>query len=276
MSTMTRRVSGRTELAGGGRAAQATDVVLSEWIKLRSLRATWSMVALAVVAAVGIAALAASVDVRDWDQMSSAQRAGVDPLSDSFVGFMVSQLAFAALGVLTITGEYSSGLIRTTFTAVPARTGVLLGKAAAVGALALVTGLVTATASFGVAQAILARQHLGLSVTEPYVVRGIVAAAGYLGSVSLLGLCLGVLLRHTGPAVAVLVVLLFLAPQLLHGSAAWVTDIANALPGTVIRRLVTLAPWPGAPSIAHSCMVIIAYPLVSLVVAAVVLRRRDA
>jgi hypothetical protein len=64
--------------------------------------------------------------------MTPGQRAGLDPMADSFVGFSIAQLIFAAIGVLAITGEYSSGLIRTTFAAVPARGEVLAAKAAVV------------------------------------------------------------------------------------------------------------------------------------------------
>lgn len=260
----------------GTRARRAADLVMAEWIKVRSLPVTWWMVAGALVAAIGIGALATSFDVRDWDQMTGAQRAGLDPLADSFIGFLVSQLVFASLGVLAVTNEYSSGLIRTTFTAMPARTGVLVAKAVVVGALTGVTGLLGGFASFGVGQAVLSQKRLGLSIADPGALRAVLATVGYLVAVSLIGLGLGVLLRRTAPAVMALVTVLFLGPELLHGSAAWMTNIANSLPGNAIRRLVSSTIWSGAPSISHAVIVIVAYPMVVLAVAAIVLRHRDA
>jgi ABC-2 type transport system permease protein len=103
-------------------------------------RATYLVLLAAAVIASGIGLLVCNVDVGQWPRMSPGQRAGFDPMADSFTGFAVAQLLFAAIGVLTVTGEYSSGLIRTTFTAVPARRAVLAAKAAVVGLITAATG----------------------------------------------------------------------------------------------------------------------------------------
>ncbi len=98
----------------------------------------------------------------------------------------------------------------------------------------------------------------------------------FLGSVTLTGLGLGVVIRNAAGALSVIVAVLFLAPTSLHGGTRWATDIGNALPGNAIRRLVSLHPWPGAPSITESVLVMIAYPAIALAAAALVIRRRDA
>ena len=262
-------IAAATALDEPSPARRAGDLVRAEWIKMRSLRSTWWMVALSAIATVGIAALTANSDLRDMD------RSGFDPLSDSFIGMLISQLVFATLGVLTISDEYTSGLIRSTFTVTPQRMAVLAAKATVVGALTLVTGGLSAVAAFGTAQTILSSQNLGISLTAPGALPAITAATGYLVTASLIGLGLGTLLRGTAPAVCAAVVLLFLAPELLRGTAPWVTTLANTLPADAIRRLVAGTVPVDAPSATQAIVVILAYPLLILMAAAVRLRRRD-
>ncbi|MEV0406671.1 hypothetical protein [Actinoallomurus sp. NPDC050550] len=260
----------------GTRLSRFTDVFAAEWIKLRSLRSTAWVLLCAFASAVIMGVIMADSEVGEWPRMSPAQRAGVDPLADPYLGFMIAQLIVATLGVLTVTGEYSSGLIRTTFTAVPGRRTVLAAKAAVITAVSVPVGAITATTAFLAGQAILAQRHIGLSITDPGAVRSIVAATFYLVAVALVGAGLGVLLRHTAAAIGGLVALLFLAPQLIHGSAQWVIDIENALPGNAIRRLVSLHVEHGAPSMTHAFLVIAVYPAVVLAAALVLIHRRDA
>jgi hypothetical protein len=203
-------------------------------------------------------------------------RASVDPLADSFVGFAVAQLIFAALGVLTMTGEYSSGLIRITFAAVPARRAVLAAKAAVICASTLIVGLGAALAAFLAGQAILSTQRLGIPLSHPGAPRAIIAAGLFLPAVALNGLALGVLIKNSAGALAVMVAVLFIGPEFLNGTSQWVVDIANALPASAIWRLVSLHAMPHAPSMTECVIVAIAYPVVTLAAAAIVLRRRDA
>jgi ABC-2 type transport system permease protein len=252
------------------------DLAAAEWIKLRSLRSTYLVLLTGVVAALAIGLLACSSDASQWPQLNPGERAAVDPMADSFVGFAIAQLIFAAIGVLTVTGEYSSGLIRTTFAAVPARGSVLAAKATVVSLVTAVVGLITALVAFTAGQATLSRQHAGISLAHPGAIRAVIAAAVFLVAATLIGLGLGVLMRHAAAALTAVVVLLFLAPILLHGTSHWVTDIANVLPGNAIRRMVSLHPWPNAPSMTTAALVIIAYPVLALAAATLVLRRRDA
>ena len=257
-------------------AAWLGDLVAAEWIKLRSLRSTYFMLLAAAVTALAIGMLVCNLDASQAARLASAHRAPVDPLADSFVGFAIAQLIFAALGVLAITGEYSSGLIRTTLAAVPARRAILAAKAAVVGSVALTVGLGTALAAFLAGQASLSTQHLGISLSHPGAARAIIAAGLFLAAVALTGLALGVLIRNAAGALAVLVAVLFVVPEFLNGTSQWVIDIADVLPANAIRRLVSLHPLPHAPSMTESMIVTIAYPLITLAAAAIVLRRRDA
>jgi ABC-type transport system involved in multi-copper enzyme maturation permease subunit len=256
--------------------ARARDLVAGEWIKLRSLRSTYFMLLAAAVIALAVAMVVCSVDASQVTHPLPGRHAPVDPLADSFVGFMIAQLIFAALGVLAMTGEYSSGLIRTTFAAIPARRAVLAAKAAVICAVTLAVGLVTALAAFLAGQAILSTQHLGISLSHPDAARAIIAAGLFLPAVALTGLALGVLIRNAAGALTVVVAVLFVVPEFLNGTSQWVIDVANALPATAIRRLVSLHPVPHAPSVTQCVIVIIAYPVVTLAAAAIVLHRRDA
>jgi ABC-2 type transport system permease protein len=256
--------------------ARPRDLVAGEWIKLRSLRSTYLMLLAATVVALAVGMLVCSVDASQAAHPLPGRHAAVDPLADSFVGFVIAQLIFAALGVLAMTGEYSSGLIRITFAAVPARRAVLAAKAAVVCTVALTAGLVTALAAFLAGQAILSTQHLGISLSHPGAARAVIAAGLFLPAVALTGLALGVLIRNAAGALTVMVAVLFLLPELLSGTSQWVIDVANALPATAIRRLVSLHPVPHAPSVTECVIVLVAYPVVTLAAAAVVLHRRDA
>jgi ABC-2 type transport system permease protein len=257
-------------------AARPLDLVAAEWIKLRSLRSTYLVLLTGVVAALAIGLLACNSDASQWPQLNPGERAAVDPMADSFVGFAIAQLIFAAIGVLTVTSEYSSGLIRTTFAAVPARRAVLAAKATVVCLVAVSVGLTTALVSFAAGQAILSGQHIGISLSHPGAARAVIAAALFLATVTLIGLGIGVLIRSAAGALAAAVALLFLAPTFLHGTSRWLVDIANALPSNAIRRLVSLHPWPTAPSVTECVIVIIAYPVAALTAAAYVIHRRDA
>jgi ABC-2 type transport system permease protein len=263
-------------LDDGTRLARARNVIGSEWTKLWSVRSTYWVLLCAAVTAIGLGAIIANADVGQWPKMSPSQQAAFDPLPDPYIGFMVAQLIFATLGVLSVTGEYSTGLIRTTFTAVPTRRAVLAAKAVVVAAVTVPVGAIIATATFATGQAILSQRHVGLSIGDPGALRSIVAATFYLVAVALVGLGLGALLRHTAAAIGALVTLLFLAPQFVHGTSRWAVDIDNALPGSAIRRLVSLHLYHGAPSMPQAFIVIAVYPAVLVVAAMILIHRRDA
>ena len=134
-------------------AVRARDVLTSEWTKLRSVRSTYWTLLVAVVTPIGISALVA---VALANAASTAPP--VDPLLPGLISQEYAVLAVGVLGVLAFSTEYSTGLIRTTFAAVPRRRAVLAAKAAVIGALTLVAGEVVAFASFALVQAVLSGQ----------------------------------------------------------------------------------------------------------------------
>jgi ABC-2 type transport system permease protein len=178
------------------------NVLAMEWIKLRSLRSTtW-------VLAVGMLLTAALGVVAGFNTRSVTS----DPTSNVLSGILLGQLVLGVLGVLCVTSEYSSGSIRVTLAAVPRRWPVLVAKAAVFGGLALVAGEVTVFAAFlgGIAALRPSVPHPALS--DPSVLRAVALTGVYLGLTALMGVGVGILIRHSAAAVAVLVGGLFVLP----------------------------------------------------------------
>jgi ABC-2 type transport system permease protein len=263
-------------LSTSGRARFA-DLIAAEFVKLRSLRSTWIMLLLATVIALGIGAVRSSATVHGWPFFSPTDRVTFNPLSRSFQGLDVAQLMFVAIGVLAMTGEYTSGQIRSTLAAVPHRTAVLAAKATALTAVTLIAGTMITLANFLLDQAILSQVHAGYSISHPGVPGALAATAGYLLGTALIGLGLGTLIRHTAAALAAAFGLLFLAPIFFtSNSQDWVIVIGQALPGNAFEALGMLrtgALW--LPSTAEGIIVLIAYPILTLIAARLTLHRRD-
>ncbi len=246
-------------------------VLRSEWTKLRSLRSTvWSLSA-AVVLIVGVGALVASV------RRGPARPTGFDPTAISLTGVYLAQLAVGVLGVLLVTGEYATGMIRTSLAAVPRRLPVLWAKAAVFALTTTALCLPATVAAFLLGQSVLSAQHLGTTLGHPGAARAVLGGALFLTAVGLLGLGLGALLRNTAGAVSALFGLLFVLPitvGFLPGD--WSEQLNKYLPmaaGTAITDVLpdptALGPWSGL----GLCFL---YPAAALGLAARQLRRRDA
>jgi ABC-2 type transport system permease protein len=177
--------------------------------------------------------------------------------------------------VLTFTSEHTTGLIRTTFTAVPRRRAVLAAKAVVAGTVTLVVGELVSFASFLLAQAILSGNHLGVSLSHPGV-PGAVLADGILLSVcTLVGLGLGAIIRHTAGALAVLAGLIYLPAVLGLLPAPWNDRIGRFTLFYAAQQVVALHPRANLFSPALSMLVLIAWPAAALLGAAVLITRRD-
>jgi hypothetical protein len=193
-----------------------TALLAGEWTKLRSVRSTyWSLLAAAVLAIVTGLLVCHAVAGR-WPRMTPDERAHTDLVGTNLTGFALAQLAVGVLGVLAAGSEYSTGLIRLTFGAVPRRRAVLAAKAVVVGTLTLVVGTLVAAVTFVGGQALLAGRHLGRSLFDPVSLRVVAGMGLYTALVALLGLGIGFLVRHTAGAISVLVAFVFLLPQTVH------------------------------------------------------------
>jgi ABC-2 type transport system permease protein len=255
-------------------------VARSEWTKIRSLRSTFWTFLVTAVLTIGLGSLFSL-------GRTSGRAAGRDPLTASFnaAGFafnalFLAQLAIGVLGVLIITTEYSSGMIRTTFTAVPQRGLVLAVKAVIFGCVTFVVSVITTFVTFFASQAILNRGTVkyGVSLSSPHSLRIVIGAALYMTVCALLGVALGALLRSTAAGITALAGLLFILPIMMNFlPASWHRDaIAQWLPsnaGMQIIEKVTqplqFSPWVGLAVFAGWVAVAFAAGLV-------LLRRRDA
>ncbi len=252
------------------------DLLASEWIKMRSLRSTPWTIALTVLFVIGSAAVASLAD-------KAARSGSADFLPyDAYppAGYWTLILVASSMGALTVVSEYSSGLIRTTTVAVPARGSVVLAKAAVTAALWTGVGTVASTGSFLVSQAILDGHHAGVPITHPGVFRALVASALLAPVCALVGLGLGVLLRHAAGTMVTSVFTLLMLPTMFSESNRWSADIKHALVSAAWNRLVqTWEPDPGSlgytATVPGSWIVYALWPLITVALAVLVVRRRD-
>ena len=227
-------------------------VLRSEWTKLRTQpSAVWALLS-AVVLITGSGALYCLLRVARPPQGAAAIRE-FDAAGISLAGVNLAQIGVGVLGVLLISNEYATGLIRASFAAVPARLPILWGKAA-VFLLTMLTLCLPATfAAFEVGQSILSRQHLDTTLGQPGVTRAVLGTALYLAVVGLLGLGLGALLRNTAAAIGSLLGVLFGLQLLVSFLPANWSDVTNkylpAPAGMAVTAVkpdsVSLAPWTG-------------------------------
>jgi ABC-type transport system involved in multi-copper enzyme maturation permease subunit len=258
-----------------GRVTQPR-VALSEWTKLRSVRSTrWSLLAtLAFIIGIGI--LVCVVFESRWPHLNPGERRDFHPLRANLAGVNFAQLAIGVLGVLVITAEYSTGMIRATFSAVPKRLPVLWGKALVFGAVAFAISLPAVFIVFFIGQAILSGQHINIGISHPGVIRALFGAALYLTVMGLLGLGLGSIVRSTAGGIAALAGIVFVLPPiigLLPSSVSnsidpYLPSNAGGAVWTINPDPNTLAPWAGLAVFA-------AYAAASIAVAALLLLRRD-
>ncbi len=261
-------------------AARVTQgaVVRSEWIKLRSLRSTrWSLLA-AVVSMAGLGALVAAVQMNRWAHLEAHERLTYNSLEPAVGGWHLAQLAIGVLGVMVITGEYTTGMIRSTLLAEPRRLPVLWAK---VGVYAVVTFglmLVASFISFFAVQAIVTQRHQQHALGDPGALRVVIGAALFLAVLGVFSLALGTIVRNTAGGIALFVGLLFVLPGITAILPASTADaISPYLPLNAGSGLMTvvwenshhLSPWGGFA-------VFCGYTAAAVVAAAVVLLRRDA
>jgi ABC-type transport system involved in multi-copper enzyme maturation permease subunit len=251
-------------------------VMRAEWVRLRTLRSTWTTLIVTVVIVVGLGTLFTAARAANWPPRDPAELVGFDPTLASLGGTFLGQLAIGVLGVLVVTGEYSTGMIRATFTAVPRRLSVLTARAVVFAGATLAVLVPTTIVAFLLGQQMLSRRHIETTLGAPHVARAVIGAALYLVAIGLLGVGLGWLLRHTAGAIATLFGVLLILPILIHFLPdPWPDRLGKWLPGAAGQALWTvrpdansLGPWTGF-------LVLLGYVVVILLAAAALLRARD-
>jgi ABC-2 type transport system permease protein len=250
-------------------------VAQMEWQKLRTVRSTWYIVAVFAASMIGLAVLAAGHE--NYAQMSAAGRASFDPTYDGFLGLVLGQLVLGVLGVLAITTEFSSGMIRATFAAAPSRPLVLAAKAAVLGAVTLAAGEISAFAAFLAGQAILKAPAPHATLGQPGVLRAVLMAGAYPALIALISLGIGAIIRHTAGAICALVGVVFVLPLLFFSLGSPVRNAAQKfLPDTMRNSLIAVRPVAHMLSPGLTFGVLCAYAMIALAAGAWALARRDA
>ena len=261
-------------------AAGLWDTLHAEWTKLRTAPGTAGLLvaAVALTVAVSVATAAAT--------RCPAAGCGQDPAKVSLTGIYLGQVVVAIVAVLAIGGEYSSGMIRTTLTAIPRRTTVLAAKAALITGLTLAAGIPAIAGSLLAGRLILpghgftaAHGFAPLSLADGPVLRAAAGSVLYLALIALLSLGAATAVRDSAVAIGLVLGVLYLFPIV----AAVVSDshvqrhlqqIAPMTAGLDIQattglRSLPLSPWAGLGVLA-------AWAAAALLAGGLVLRLRDA
>jgi ABC-2 type transport system permease protein len=282
MSTTAARSELATSQARPAERVGFGHLMLAEWTKIRSVRSTvWSL-AIFVVGTIGLTALFCWLTVHAI-QTGRAPRRSADLLGDpvTFIlqtGIGFGQLAICVLGALTITTEYSTGVIRASLLAVPKRLPVLAAKCAVFAGLIFVIAEIVVFVSFFVGKAVI-HPVVNVSLSQPNVARAVVGAGLYLTVLGLFALAIGALIRHSAGAIATVIGLVLVAGPLLGllDSYDWGKHVHDWFPtvaGGFVRNVVpasdqVLSPWQGF-------VVFCGWTALLLAGGAYLLKRRDA
>lgn len=260
-------------------ARRALDLLASEWTKFWSVRSTWWSLLVAVVTPIAISVLVSFVFATASSHGAAAQGAASplqDPLQPQVISLEYAVIAVSVLGVLEFSAEYSTGLIRVTFTAAPRRRAVLAAKAAVLALVLLAAGEVVAFASFFLDQAVLAGHHDAVSLARPGVAGAVLAAGIILCLCGMLGLAMGAIIRATPGGITVTLAVIVLPAILAALPAPWSGRIGRFALLQAARQVTALHPATDLFSPGWSLLVLLAWPAAALAAAAVVITRRDA
>jgi ABC-2 type transport system permease protein len=267
-------------------------VLRSEGIKLRSLRSTVWCYAIVVALTIGIGALVASVGSSGGDIGVDQGQAFAVEVSTLGLGF--AQLVVSVLGALVITGEYGTGMVRSTLTAVPRRLPALLAKAIVFGVTTFLVGGIAIAATALLTQPLLAGAGIGVNLGEPKLLLALLGGAGYLALIGEVALALGAIIRNTAGGIGAALGLGLVVPTLLRVVAGltrqdWATNLNALLPSTAGAHLYSYTAASEAAAAAKAVpagiiqldatgglLVLAAWLVVLFSLAALLLTRRDA
>lgn len=252
-----------------------SSVIASEWWKLTTLRSSWLAMVLGLGALGFVGAVVGFFLNRDWNRMRPARQAAFDAVGTSLAGIQFTQLAIGVLGVLFVTGEYGTGMIRASLTVVPARLPMLWAKTLVLAGLTLVGTEVFAFVGFFAGQLTLSTHSVPLSADG--ALRAVVGTGLYLTVVAVLGVAIGFIVRSTAGGIAALVAILLVLPGVVSIlPQTWQDTISPYLPSAAGAALWDLHPESGSLSPWAGFAVFCLYAVAALAAAALVLRRRDA
>ncbi|MFD5496412.1 ABC transporter permease [Streptomyces sp. NPDC127091] len=254
----------------------AAQVVRSEWTKIRSVASTVWTLSLAVVVTIALGMLISALSAREFDTMSPRSRLSFDPTFISFAGMSLGQLAMIVFGVLVVSNEYSTGMIRTSLAAVPQRGAFLAGKLGVATALALVVSMVTSFAAFFLGQAMLGEHSASLG--DEGVLRAVLGGGLYMTLIAVFSMGVATMLRSPMLSLGILMPFFFLISSILANVDA-TKKIGRFLPDQAGSRIMQVVapldddtpygPWGGLGIMAL-------WVVAALVGGYLVLRKRDA
>ncbi|MDX3324133.1 MULTISPECIES: ABC transporter permease subunit [Streptomyces] len=258
--------------------ASVPAVLNSEWTKIRTVSSTtWTLICAFLVTVAMGAALSALLNSQ-FDDLSSAERATFDPTYVSFSGMVLGQLAMVVFGVLVVGTEYSSGMIRTSLSAVPQRGSFLFSKIAVAGVLALLVGLATSFVTFFLGQALLGDR--GTDIGAENVLRAVVGGGIYMGLIAVFSMGVATMLRSSMLSLGILMPFFFLVSQILtavpgaKSVARYFPDQAGSKIMQVVPDAMNSDPAPYGPWAGLGIMAL--WVIAALVGGYVVLKKRDA
>ncbi|MET8685833.1 ABC transporter permease [Streptomyces sp. NPDC004732] len=254
----------------------AAQVLKSEWTKIRSVSSTLWTLGLAVVVTIGLGMLISILSKNDYDGLDAKDKLTFDPTYISFAGMSLGQLAMIVFGVLVVSNEYSTGMIRTSLAAVPQRATFLFGKIAVATLLAFVVGLVTSFITFFVGQAMLGQYKAQLG--DPGVLRAVIGGAVYMTLIAVFSMGVATMLRSPMLSLGILMPFFFLISSIL-GNVSATKKIGRFLPDQAGSKIMQVkspfdddtpyGPWGGLA-------IMVAWVVLVLIGGYVLLKKRDA
>jgi ABC-2 type transport system permease protein len=262
-------------------------VLRSEWIKLVTLRSTIWCYVIIVALTIGLGMLLASTFTSDTPLSGEGRQEIWVQAATLSIGF--SQLVAAVLGALMITGEYGTGMIRSTLTAVPARLPALVAKALVFGVATFVVSLVSIVATALLTVPVFGARGFAVDLGDGQAWWSLIGGAGYLAIVGILALSIGALIRNSAGGIAASLGLILVVPTIVQifariTKAVWVSNLGTFLPNAAGERMYTyitkVAPPVAADTVVldpwQGFLVLLAWVVVLFVIASVLLKRRDA
>jgi ABC-2 type transport system permease protein len=282
MAVMTTGGPPRGVLPPPSRPAGLIGAIRSELTKIRSVRSTYALLGMMLLAGIIWAVVFGAGTAAQWTHMSAQAKSGIDPTQNSVLGLaLLGQLVIVVLGALSITSEYSTGMIRTSLTVLPRRGAVYGGKALVLAAVALTATFPASFLCFFIGQRSLASTHAAATLSQPGVLRAVTGTALLVTLAGLFTLGLGAVLRNTAAAITAAYGFLFLIPEIARAlPTPWFDDVLRWLPGGWFVNQITYTNPEG--SMPHmffpwgELAVFAGYTAALLAAGLLVLRHRDA
>jgi ABC-type transport system involved in multi-copper enzyme maturation permease subunit len=252
-------------------------ILHSEWTKFRTVRSTVWCMAIGILLTIGVPLIVAAVVASEYNDLEPYQRADDDPLTIALVGVYIAQLIIAVLGVLVITPEYSTGSIRSTLTAVPKRLPVLWAKLLNYAIATTVVMFTAMLVCFFATQAIFSDiPELHISLTDAEVARCVLLSPVYVTMVGIFALALGAIVRNTAAGIGLFAAIFFVLFPLTGALPADLGEtVRKYLPEEAGRQMISTGGVEHALTPLAGGLVFAGYCVFAIVIAAVLLRRRD-